>query len=323
MIVVEDLQYSYETRSFKNFILQKKKERNFYIDNLNIASGSRVAIIGTNGAGKSTLTKLLIGILKPDSGTIFVDNLQPFLHRKQLVANYGIVWGNRSTLWWDLSVEENFDAMKQIYQISDTQYKDNLEKYLVDFTCSDLLKQQVRKLSLGQRMKIEIISSLLHNPKYLFYDEPFLGLDYITKKSILSSLDQYLQKNHATLLLISHDFNDLSTLCNELVLLDRGKVVVKDKIEHLVNSNMLNNEYRFSHIDTVQLNCLQKLSNHITNINDDGEQIIIQTDSSISLEEIFQALIHENNNITGMEISKNDLSILISLLLKKYRQEHY
>ena len=195
------------------------------VDNIsfNIEKGEIVGYIGPNGAGKSTTIKMLTGILKPDSGEINVDGFNPFNDRVKYVKNIGVVFGQKSQLWWDIPVEDSFLLLKDIYKIKDKEYEKNKKELIELLNLKDFLKTPVRQLSLGQRMRCEIAASLLHNPKILFLDEPTIGLDAISKMQVRKFIKEINKKKKVTIILTSHDMNDIEALTNRIIVIGHGK----------------------------------------------------------------------------------------------------
>jgi ABC-2 type transport system ATP-binding protein len=188
-----------------------------------IDEGEIVAYIGPNGAGKSTTIKMLCGILNPDEGTISINGLNPFDDRKKYVSNIGVVFGQKSQLWWDIPVEDSFELLKSIYKVSDSEYRKTKQELIELLNIGDLLKTPVRQLSLGQRMRCEIAASLLHNPKILFLDEPTIGLDAVSKIQVRKFIKDINTKKNVTIILTSHDMSDIEALTNRIIVIGHGK----------------------------------------------------------------------------------------------------
>lgn len=210
--------------AFKNLFKREYKLVRAVSDiSFKIKKGEIVAYIGPNGAGKSTTIKMLCGIMKPDSGIISVGGLDPFADRIKYVKNIGVVFGQKSQLWWDIPVEDSFLLLKDIYKISNEEYykiRDELSDLL---DLSELMKTPVRQLSLGQRMRCEIAASLLHNPKILFLDEPTIGLDAVGKVAIRKFIKEINKKKKVTIILTSHDMSDIEALTNRVIVIGHGK----------------------------------------------------------------------------------------------------
>ncbi|WP_164731014.1 ABC transporter ATP-binding protein [Anoxybacter fermentans] len=198
-----------------------------------------VGLLGANGAGKTTLLKLLTGLLYPTCGTISVLGYRPFERLPEFKKQITMVMGNKNQLWWDLPPIESFNLTKEIYQISNKEYKHNLE-YLVNlFNIEDLLNTQVRNLSLGQRMKCELINSLLHFPKVIFLDEPTLGLDIISQKMIRQFIKKYVQENNATVIITSHYIQDITNLADRIVILNQGEKIYDNSLSEFIKEHQL------------------------------------------------------------------------------------
>lgn len=203
--------------------------------NINIEAGECVGYIGENGAGKSTTIKMLTGILHPTSGNIVVDELIPYKDRIKNNFKIGTVFGQRSSLWWDLPVIESFKFNKRLYEISDELYSANMKNYTETLGINKLLNIPVRNLSLGQRMKCEIAISFLHNPKIVYLDEPTIGLDVLVKEDIRKFLKQVNQDNKTTIILTTHDLKDIEEVCSRIIVIDNGKILHDGKIEEFID----------------------------------------------------------------------------------------
>ena len=190
-----------------------------------IEQGDIVGYIGPNGAGKSTTIKIMSGILNPTSGDCEIDGFCPQKDRKKYVKNIGVVFGQRSQLWWDVPVIESFELLKDIYKIPEDEYNQNLELLTKTLNLQDLLLRPLRQLSLGQKMKCELAGALLHKPKILFLDEPTIGLDAVTKLAVRDFV-KYINKSWGTtVILTTHDMNDIEALTNKIILIGRGKIL--------------------------------------------------------------------------------------------------
>ena len=198
-----------------------------------IEKGEIVAYIGPNGAGKSTTIKMLTGILKPDSGEIIVDGFTPFNDRIKYVKKIGVVFGQKSQLWWDIPVEDSFLLLKDIYKISDEEYEKNKRELIELLNLKDVLKIPVRQLSLGTRMRCEFAASLLHNPKILFLDEPTIGLDAVSKVQVRKFIKEINEKKKVTIILTSHDMTDIETLTNRIIVIGNGKKLYDGKLQDI------------------------------------------------------------------------------------------
>lgn len=200
---------------------------------LNIDRGEMVGYIGPNGAGKSTTIKMLTGILTPTSGSIRANGYVPHRDRRRYTKTIGVVFGQRTQLWWDIAVVESFKLLKRIYEVSDEDYSARLDKFDQILGIGALLHTPVRKLSLGQRMRCDLAASLLHNPPILFLDEPTIGLDLVAKESIREFLKEINHKLKTTVLLTTHDLSDIEELCSRIMVIDQGKLLYDGQLSHL------------------------------------------------------------------------------------------
>ena len=220
--------------AFKSFIKRDYKMIKAVDDiSFNINKGEIVAYIGPNGAGKSTTIKMLTGILKPDSGDIIVDGFTPFKDRLKYVKNIGVVFGQKSQLWWDIPLEDSFLLLKDIYKISDKEYLKRKEEFSELLGLKEFIKTPVRQLSLGQRMRAEIAASLLHNPKILFLDEPTIGLDAVSKIAVRKFIKEINSKHKVTIILTSHDMSDIEALTNRVIVIGHGKKLFDGKLTEI------------------------------------------------------------------------------------------
>ena len=201
-----------------------------------IPDGQMVGYIGPNGAGKSTTIKILSGILRPDSGSCIVDGLVPWEDRKAHVARLGVVFGQRSQLWWDVPVIDSFELIRDIYKVPEPAYRQNLEELTALLNLETILKTPARMLSLGQRMRCEIAASLLHNPKTLFLDEPTIGLDAVSKLAVRDFIRYMNREKGTTVILTTHDMQDIEALTERIILIGKGRVLLDGKLETLKNT---------------------------------------------------------------------------------------
>lgn len=203
----------------------------------NIDSGEMVGYIGPNGAGKSSTIKILSGILTPDSGTVLVDGKIPYKNRIEYVREIGVVFGQRSQLWWDVPVIDSFELLKDIYSIQKPKYKQNLEELTELLNLAELLRSPARQLSLGQRMRCEIAASLLHSPKILFLDEPTIGLDAVSKLAVRDFILKQNRIHRTTVILTTHDMQDIEALADRIILIGKGKILMDGMIEDIKVGN--------------------------------------------------------------------------------------
>ena len=198
-----------------------------------IEDGEMVGYIGPNGAGKSSTIKILSGILTPESGSCLVDGRIPWKHRKEHVRRIGVVFGQRSQLWCDVPLIDYFALLKDIYSISPQEYRNNMEELTQLLHLQELLKMPTRQLSLGQRMRCEIAASLLHSPKILFLDEPTIGLDAVSKLAVREFILRLNQTHKTTVILTTHDMQDIEALTKRIILIGRGRVLMDGTLEDM------------------------------------------------------------------------------------------
>ena len=200
---------------------------------LEIAPGEIVGYLGPNGAGKSTTIKMMTGVLEPTSGEILVNGKVPYKNREANAQNIGVVFGQRSQLWWALPLVESFKILKDIYRISDKDYKDMLELYDSMIDLGSLYSKPIRQMSLGQRTLSDILAAFLHNPAVVFLDEPTIGLDVSMKAKIRTLISSLNQEKKTTVILTTHDMGDVDALCKRIVIIDKGIMLYDNDIENL------------------------------------------------------------------------------------------
>ncbi len=198
-----------------------------------INKGEMVGFIGPNGAGKSTTVKMLTGILVPTSGSITIDGLCPYKERKRNAMRLGVVFGQRTQLWWDLPVIDTFELLKYIYKISDDRYKKNMELFNELLEINSFISQPVRQLSLGQRMRADIAAALLHDPEIIFFDEPTIGLDVIAKEKVREFIRYINKEKGTTMLLTTHDMQDIEKTCQRMIIIDQGITIYDGTVEEI------------------------------------------------------------------------------------------
>jgi ABC-2 type transport system ATP-binding protein len=203
---------------------------------LRVAEGELIGYIGPNGAGKSTSIKMFTGILSPTSGHLRVAGLEPLRDRKQLARRIGVVFGQRTTLWWDLPLRDSFELLRRMYGVPDRRFAENLERYVSLLDLAPMLDTPVRQLSLGQRMRGDLTAALLHDPRILYLDEPTIGLDVTSKAVVRSFLAELNREQGTTILLTTHDLDDIERLCRRVVVVDHGTVAYDGDLSALRTS---------------------------------------------------------------------------------------
>ena len=198
-----------------------------------IEAGEIVGYIGSNGAGKSTTIKMMTGILNPTKGQCLVNGIDPGKQRRENAQNIGVVFGQRTQLWWDLPLSESFTILKEIYDVSDEDYKERMVFLNNVLELQEFFDRPVRTLSLGQRMRADLGAALLHNPKVLYLDEPTIGLDLVVKDNIRKAIKEINEKYRTTVILTTHDIGDIEELCSRIIIIDEGKKIYDGSLETL------------------------------------------------------------------------------------------
>lgn len=315
MICLEHLKYSYDKKIFK----KQYTRFNIDIDFLNIKEQERIGLIGLNGSGKSTLLKILMGVLSPVSGSILINGYNPSKQRKEYVKHIGVVWGNRSTLFADLTPYENFSVLTALYKRNKVSTQHRIDESIEQLHCQDFINRPVRKLSLGQRMKIEIIAALLHEPNLLFLDEPFIGLDFYSRELIIDYINAYSAKKNTTLLLTSHNLNDIAQLCHSVIALDSGTVVFKDSIAALTQPIQRTYDITFEGYNTALLNSVHTLvEKHIVDIAlCDDHSITVRSMGNYSLAQIIRLLAADNADFSAISCKVDSTSAVLKKILRR------
>lgn len=226
LIDVAGLERTFVVRRRAGFMRRSKSVVRAVQDlTFSIEAGEMVGYIGPNGAGKSTTIKMLTGILVPTSGELQVAGLEPSRQRTDLARRIGVVFGQRTTLWWDLPLRDSFELLQEIYRVPDQRFRENLDRFVELLDLGDQLDTPVRQLSLGQRMRGDITAALLHDPEILYLDEPTIGLDVVSKGRLREFLRALNAERGTTLLLTTHDLQDIEALCDRVIVIDHGTSV--------------------------------------------------------------------------------------------------
>ena len=232
IVDVENLQKNYTVYQRKGLLREKRIIRALQNISFTVNRGEFLGYIGPNGAGKSTTIKILTGIMTPDGGSAIVDGMVPYRERKRYVRKIGVVFGQKTQLWWDLPVRDTYTLLKAIYGVPESRFKEQIN-YLSDhLELEEIMDRPVRQLSLGQRMRAELAAALVHDPELLFLDEPTIGLDIVSKHRVL----QFLRELHSrgkTIFLTTHDLKDIEALCQEILIINHGSLVYKGTLEGL------------------------------------------------------------------------------------------
>ena len=228
-------------------LFSRKYEEVHAVDGISfdIEDGEIVGYIGANGAGKSTTIKMMCGILHPTGGSVTVDGLDFEKNRQKINKRMGVVFGQKTQLWWDIPLIETFKILKSIYEVPDEEYNERFEYLCELLDMKPFLTQTVRSLSLGQRMRADFAAALIHSPKIVYLDEPSIGLDVLVKDKIRGAIKELNKKYNITVILTTHDMKDIEELCNRIIIIDKGKI--------LYDGSLANIKYRFGNTKTVFL----------------------------------------------------------------------
>ncbi|WOC31709.1 MULTISPECIES: ATP-binding cassette domain-containing protein [Caproicibacterium] len=310
MIEIDDITYGYSRGApvFRGFSAK-------------MCDGEAWGLVGFNGAGKSTLLKIILGIIKPKTGHVEIDGKETYKHRRKLMYEIGVTWGQKPTLWWDVPVRESYQMLKSIYKIPAETFKHRLEELDAAFCVSAYWKQPLRTLSLGQRVKAEIVGSLLHTPQILIYDEPFLGLDFLTRKKIIETLLVYRRNHPCTFLLTSHNLADIEELCDHFLLISSGETLYQGRVEavtqNFCSKRKINVSYQNASFHLSEsLQRQVKLSDKAENV----KQIFFDT-KQIGYQKILQDIL-ASNTICNIKTDDNLLEQVIENLVSTANAEH-
>ncbi|SEP76457.1 ABC-2 type transport system ATP-binding protein [Lachnospiraceae bacterium RM5] len=278
----------------------------------NVDKGEILGFIGANGAGKSTTIKMLTGILTPTEGNVEINGKIPTKNRKEYVKEIGVVFGQRTQLWWDLPLVETFSVLKEIYNVDDDAFKKRMCFLNEVLELDAFIKSPVRTLSLGQRMRADLAASMIHSPKVLFLDEPTIGLDVAVKNNIRQAITQINEQEDTTIILTTHDLNDIETLCQRIVMIDKGKLIYDGTLANMkgqfgnfreVNMSLENSD----EIDKLNFLDTFKLKKKDISINKTKEKVSISfNQDKLSIADMLEYLL-KNTNIK--DISVNDVNI--------------
>lgn len=272
----------------------------------NIERGEMVGYIGPNGAGKSTTIKMMSGVLVPSSGKIDVGGIIPYKERKKNARKIGVVFGQRSQLYWDLPISDTFELYRVLYGVPKQIFKKNVEKYIEIFQMSDFINQPVRQLSLGQKMKANIAISLLHDPEILYLDEPTIGLDVMSKKVIRECLIKINKEKNTNIILTTHDMDDIEAVCNRIIIIDKGEKIYDGDIKKFKA------EYSNDYVIRMEFDKLVNWSNNddFKLVSQDNLIWTVKVRKNIGKKEAFIKLINMYNP-QNIYIIENDLENII------------
>ncbi len=286
--------------------------------NFEIPKGEIFGFIGANGAGKSKTIKMLTGILTPTSGTCLINGKNPQKNRTAYVKDIGVVFGQRTQLWWDLALQETYSVLKEIYDISDSEFHKRMAFLNEVLDLNTFIKDPVRTLSLGQRMRADIAASLLHNPKVLFLDEPTIGLDVAVKDNIRKAIKQINQEEQTTILLTTHDLNDIELLCDRIFMIDRGQEIFDGSVSQLKQRFGKMHEVRFEMTQQLEVERLD-YHQHFSDLEviKDGLQVTIQFDATkVAIPDLVKFTL-SRANVKDIAVKDADIEEIIRRFFRK------
>ena len=286
-----------------------------------IPDGEIVGYIGANGAGKSTTIKMMCGILTPTSGSIRIDGVEPYRKRRQVAQHIGVVFGQKTQLWWDIPLIESFKVLKEIYQISDADYEERMAFLGEVLDITRFLSQPVRTLSLGERMRADLAASMIHNPRILFLDEPTIGMDVLVKEKIRLAIHELNKVYGTTVVLTTHDMTDIEDLCSRIILLEKGSI--------LYDGPLVNLKKRFGNIKTLTLTVptdvhaetAPVLLPEVAISEEDGRLVLRFDADKVALEQVVQYAFRDLKAI-DMKIAEISIGDVVKTILEQQEAEH-
>ena len=304
-------------------LFNKKVEIVKAVDDISftVEEGEILGFIGPNGAGKSTAIKMLTGILTPTSGEIVINGQVPYKNRKKYVKEIGVVFGQRTQLWWDLPLSETFTVLKEIYQIEDKAFKEKMDFLNQVLELDEFITSPVRTLSLGQRMRADIAASLIHSPKVLFLDEPTIGLDVVVKDNIRKAIAEINKNEKTTIILTTHDLSDIELLCKRIVMIDKGKKVYDGELDAMKEKY---GKMREIHINLKSADDMSKLafdkqfglSDDDLEIKVEGKKAVVKFNSSKVQVSDMLSYILGTITVKDISVSEADIEEIIRRLYK-------
>jgi len=323
MIVVEHICKTFRVAKRKpgfgqavRALFSREYETVHALDNISftIKDGEMVGYIGPNGAGKSTTIKIMCGVLTPDSGICDIDGRIPWKDRIPHVRDIGVVFGQRSQLWWDVPVIDSFELIRDIYRVEYGEYKQTLDELVTLLDLSEILKTPTRSLSLGQRMRCEIAASLLHNPKTLFLDEPTIGLDAVSKIAVRGFIKKLNAERGTTVILTTHDMQDIEALTERILLIGKGRILLDGSLEELKQRSSRRKKMIIEYNGNRPV-----LSDNIAIIAQKEGRIVVETDPAVL--SVSDAIASISAQVDVLDISVSGISSeeIVAALYKEFQ----
>lgn len=284
---------------------------------LEIPDGEICGYIGANGAGKSTTIKMMCGILTPTEGHIYIHGMEPYKKRRQVAKHIGVVFGQKTQLWWDIPLIESYKVLKEVYQVKDEDYQERMEFLIQTLGLKEFLHQPVRTLSLGQRMRADLAAAWLHNPEILFLDEPTIGLDVLVKEKIREAIKMMNAKYHTTVILTTHDMKDIENLCSRVVMIENGSIIYDGSLENI--------KHRFGDLRTIKVTLpfspnLEELNHfqHQVEYMMENDKLLIKFNAEkVAIEDVMDYIFHELH-ATDIQLSEIGVEDVVrSILLEQ------
>ena len=304
-------------------LFHKKTELVKAVDDISfeVSKGEILGFIGPNGAGKSTAIKMLTGILTPTSGEIVINGQVPYKNRKKYVKEIGVVFGQRTQLWWDLPLTETFTVLKEIYQIDERAFKGRMDFLNQVLELEPFITSPVRTLSLGQRMRADIAAAMIHNPKVLFLDEPTIGLDVVVKDNIRRAIAEINKNEKTTIILTTHDLSDIELLCKRIVMIDKGKKVYDGELDSMKEKYGRMREIHITLRSTTDMDKLSFAEKFGFSADDleivlDGKKAVVKFNSSKVQVSDMLSYILEAISVKDIAVSEADIEEIIRRLYK-------
>lgn len=285
----------------------------------NIKDGEIVGYIGSNGAGKSTTIKMMTGILTPTSGSVIVNGIIPYEKRQENARNIGVVFGQKTQLWWDLPLSETFSLLKDIYDVGDEEFKQRMDFLNEMLELKDFMLSPVRTLSLGQRMRADLAAAFIHNPKIIYLDEPTIGLDVVVKENVRKAIKRINEQYGTTIILTTHDLDDIEELCNRIIIIDNGKKIydggineIKDRYGYMTSIEVQMKEK----VEFEQIKFLKELDRENMEIKTIENKVSITFNkNNISAADIIQRLIGKFH-ILDFSISETSIEDIVKKIYR-------
>ncbi|MBC2176540.1 ATP-binding cassette domain-containing protein [Listeria booriae] len=300
--------YKSEGNTFLNLFKKRDYKVVHAVKNLSfdVKKGDIIGYIGPNGAGKSTTIKLLAGILYPDSGTCIVDEKSPWVDRKKYVKDIGVMFGQRSQLTWDLPVKDSYDLLRDIYNLTEADYARTLANLVKKLNLEELLHVPVRQLSLGQRVRCELVATFLHEPKLVFLDEPTIGIDIEMKREFHKFVKEINQELGTTIFITTHDLDDIKSLCNRLLIINKGEIFFNGTLEELFT------EFYIEEKIFVELlaGTAYRLPENVRIIEKEGNRLVVSVSEKGMTGKVIKEIV-QNNAVVNIYPEQNKIEDII------------